>query len=127
MRYKRRCMMVTAYAPTDLKLKEANALFNQYIANRERGHCVFHDHFLHQPGGVAFFEVSREEQEKKVKNAAELPGWRLEIQPLIHSRSAAGFVAQLHYTSENYFDIPLSSLTERIDRAKMENRSPFQA
>lgn len=127
MTYKRRCFMVTAYAPKGMKLREANHLFNRYIADRERGHCVFHDHFLDQSGGVAFFEVNSKEQEDRMRKASDLPGWTVQIHPLIHSQSAAGFVAQLDYTSGNYFNIPLSSLMERIHSANEENRSPYQA
>ncbi|WP_124727434.1 hypothetical protein [Staphylospora marina] len=127
MTSRRRCLMVMACAPEGMKLREANHLFNRYIADRERGHCVFHDHFLDRPGGVAFFEATDKEQEERIRQASELPGWTIQVHPLIHSRSAAGFVAQLDYTSGTYFNIPLSALTERIRKAKEENRSPYQA
>lgn len=127
MTYKRRCFMVLAYAPEGMKLKDANHLFNQYIANPIRGHCVFHDHFLDQPGGVAFFEVNNKNQEERIQHTSDLPGWAVQIHPLIHSMSAAGFVAQLDYTSGNYYNTPLTTLLNRIHRAKEEGRSPYQA
>jgi hypothetical protein len=125
--YKRRCFMVVAGAPEGMKRKESNQLFNQYIADQKKGHCVYHDHFLDQPGGVAFFEVNHQKQEERIRRASDLPGWTVRIHPLIHSRSAAGFVAQLDYTSKNYFHVPLTSLIQRIRMAEEENRSPYQA
>lgn len=119
--------MVLAYAPKEMKLKEANRLFNLYIANAKRGHCVYHDHFLDQPGGVAFFEINQKSEEEELRQASELYGWQIQIHPLIHSMSAAGFVAQLDYTSKNYFNIPLTKLIERIQKAIDEGKSPYQA
>ena len=103
MKMKPRCYLVVANAPEYLKLREANALFNKYIGDRKRGHCVYHDHFMDRPGGVAFFAIENDEQKENIKH--DLNGWNLEIHPLIESRSAAGFVYQLDYTSSNYAGI----------------------
>src|SRR5690606_22095500 len=65
---KPRCYLVVANAPDSLKLREANALFNKYIGDRKRGHCVYHVHFMDRPGGVAFFAIENEEQKENLKH-----------------------------------------------------------
>ncbi|MGI6127178.1 MAG: hypothetical protein ACOYEF_09440 [Planifilum sp.] len=122
---KPRCYLVVANAPDSLKLREANALFNKYIGDRKRGHCVYHDHFMDRPGGVAFFAIENEEQKENLKH--DLKGWKLEIHPLIESRSAAGFVYQLDYTSSNYAGIPLDKLIQRIEEAEEKGMNPLEA
>ena len=54
---KRRCYMVVATCKEKITLREANSLFNNYIANKRRGNCVFHDHFLDVPGGIPFSKL----------------------------------------------------------------------
>jgi hypothetical protein len=108
--YKRRCYMVLGTCKEKITLREANSLFNNYITNKKRGHCVFHDHFLDVPGGIAFFEVNSKEQEETLYIKNELPDWELTIHPLILSRSASGFVYQLDYTSSQYGGVPISKL-----------------
>jgi hypothetical protein len=72
---KPRCYLVVANAPEYLKLREANALFNEYIGDKKRGHCVYHDHFVDRPGGVAFFAIENEEQKEHLEH--DLNGnWR---------------------------------------------------
>lgn len=122
---KPRCYLVVANAPDSLKLREANALFNKYIGDRNRGHCVYHVHFMDRPGGVAFFAIENEEQKENLKH--DLKGWKLEIHPLIESRSAAGFVYQLDYTSSNYAGIPLDKLIQRIEEAEEKGMNPLEA
>lgn len=64
---KPRCYLVVANAPEHLRLKEANAIFNKYIGDRKRGHCVYHDHFVDRPGGVAFLQ-SRMMNKRRILN-----------------------------------------------------------
>jgi hypothetical protein len=122
---KPRCYLVVANAPEYLKLREANALFNEYIGDKKRGHCVYLDHFVDRPGGVAFFAIENEEQKEHLEH--DLNGWKLEIHPLIESRSAAGFVYQLDYTSTNYAGIPLVELIKRIKEAEKAGINPLDA
>lgn len=122
---KPRCYLVVANAPGHLKLREANDLFNKYIGDRKRGHCVYHDHFMDRPGGVAFFAIENDEQKENLEH--DLKGWKLEIHPLIESRSAAGFVYQLDYTSSNYAGIPLDQLIQRIEEAEKKGMNPLDA
>ncbi len=122
---KPRCYLVVANAPEYLKLREANALFNKYIGDRKRGHCVYHDHFMDRPGGVAVFAIENDEQRENL--GVDLNGWKLEIHPLIESRSAAGFVYQLDYTSSNYAGIPLEQLIQRIEEAEKKGMNPLDA
>ena len=122
---KPRCFLVVANAPENLKLREANALFNEYIGDRKRGHCVYHDHFMDRPGGVAVFALENDEQRENL--GVDLNGWNLEIHPLIESRSAAGFVYQLDYTSSNYAGIPLDQLLRRIKEAEKKGMNPLDA
>src|SRR5690606_11112655 len=122
---KPRCYLVVANAPDSLKLREANALFNKYIGARKRGHCVYHAHVMDRAGGVVFFAIENEEQKENLKH--DLKGWTLEIHPLIESRSAAGFVYQLDYTSSNYAGIPLYNLIQRIEEAEEKGMNPLEA
>ncbi|PLR75286.1 hypothetical protein CU633_21935 [Bacillus sp. V3-13] len=122
---RRRCYLVVAKAPEDVKLREANALFNDYIADQKRGQIVFHDHFVGEPGGVAFFDVQSEQQKAALQD--DLPEWDIEIHPLILSRTAAGLVYQLDYTSTEYANVPLSDLIERVKKAEHEGTDPSDA
>ncbi|TCP59256.1 hypothetical protein EV586_101472 [Tumebacillus sp. BK434] len=113
-----RCYLVTAHAPQGTTLKEANELWNAYIADRRRGHCVFHDHFQDSPGGVAVIEAATEEQQARLYDLAGLPGWQCVLHPLIYAQSAAGFVQQTAYTSGTYAGVPLQELLDRLARAR---------
>ncbi|MEW8980072.1 MAG: hypothetical protein AB2385_16930 [Symbiobacterium sp.] len=97
-----RCFLVYALAPEGLPPAEANRLLNAYVADKSRGLVVFHDHFIGEPGGVAVFFVETEAQRAALRDPGPLAGWRVEVRPLIFSRSPAGFDEQTSFTLRTY-------------------------
>jgi len=97
-----RCFLVYALAPEGVSPAEANRLLNDYVADQRRGLAVFHDHFLGRPGGVAIFFAETAEQRAALADPGPLAGWRVEVRPLIYSRSPAGFDEQTAFTLRVY-------------------------
>ncbi len=97
-----RCFLVYALAPDGVSPSEANRLLNAYVADERRGLAVFHDHFIGQPGGVAVVFAETAEQRAALGDTGPLEGWRLEVRPLIYSRSPSGFDEQAAYTLRAY-------------------------
>lgn len=97
-----RCFLVYALAPDGVSPSEANRLLNAYVADERRGLAVFHDHFIGQPGGVAVLFAETAEQRAALGDPGPLEGWRLEVRPLIYSRSPSGFDEQAAYTLRAY-------------------------
>jgi hypothetical protein len=99
---KERCYLVYARAPEGVGAGAADDLFNEYIADRGRGLCVYHDHFIGHHGGVAIFAVRTEREHAALSTAGPLEGWRIEAHPLTFSLTAMGFAAQIDFTLEEY-------------------------
>ena len=71
---KRRCYLVYAIAPEGTPARDANVVFNEYIADPRRGLVVFHDHFIGDHGGVAVFDVRSESERNALADPAPLLG-----------------------------------------------------
>lgn len=132
-----RCFLVYALAPDGCAPAEANRLLNAYVADERRGLAVFHDHFIGEPGGVAVFYVETEAQRVALGDLGPLEGWRVDVRPLIFSRSPAGFDEQTSFTLRTYrkADWERLRLEERprygdpLKEAEtaQEDRTPLQA
>ncbi len=106
-----RCFLVYAVAPEGMNAREANDILNRYIGEPGRGQIVTHDHFIGAPhGGFAVFEVSSDEEERKLTDPGPLEGWDLTSRPLTFSLTAVGFVAQADFTLRNYGGTSLAQL-----------------
>jgi hypothetical protein len=101
-RPKNRCYLVYAVAPPDANVRAANHLLNDYIGDKRRGLCVFHDHFVARPGGIAVFDVRSDEQVDMLEDPGPLRQWDIQVHTLSESLTAVGFVAQMDYTLEQY-------------------------
>ncbi|HZV13567.1 MAG TPA: hypothetical protein VFA55_10160 [Candidatus Kapabacteria bacterium] len=99
---KPRCFLVYALAPPELQPSEANRAFNDYIADPVRGLVLYHDHFIGTPGGMAIFFVENYDQRNALAALDSLPGWRIEVKPLIFAYNPAAFDEQIGYTLQAY-------------------------
>ncbi len=102
---KPRCYMVHAIAPAEITPAEANRLINAMTADQTLPLSVWHDHFLGQPrGGMILFYVANQAEQKALYTQQHLPGWQVQIHPLIYSFSPSAFDAQTGYTLRAYRD-----------------------
>jgi hypothetical protein len=112
-RFRERCFLVYAVAPTSTGAAEANNALNAYIEDQRRGTVVFHDHFSRAPhGGIAVFDIGSEEQLKMVDDPGPLEGWELQVHPLTFALTAVGFIEQTHLTLREYAKTTLSALRD---------------
>ena len=113
---KRRCYLVYALAPEGTSAREANATFNEYVADTRRGLAVFHDHFVGRHGGVAVFDIRSEEELGALADPSPLEDWELEVRPLTFALTATGFIAQTEFTLDRYRGITLAELAAEEER-----------
>lgn len=99
---KPRCFLVYALAPEGFSARDANLIFNSFIADRSLPAPIFHDHFIGQPGGVAIFYVETPEERDILLAQKHLEGWQVEYQPLIFSSSPSAFDEQTAFTLKAY-------------------------
>ena len=97
-----RCFLVYALAPSGLPAAEANQIFNEFIGNTQLPLVVYHDHFIGNPGGLAVFYVHTLQERDALLDSEPLPGWTVDIHPLIFSRSPAAFDEQIAFTLKAY-------------------------
>lgn len=97
-----RCFVVYALAPETVSAAEANRAFNAFLADRSLPLAVYHDHFIGEPGGMAIFFADSDEERHALASAEDLHGWRIEVRPLIYSRSPAAFDEQIAFTLRAY-------------------------
>jgi hypothetical protein len=105
-----RCVLVYALAPEGTTAREANDRLNDYVADRQRGLAVWHDHFVGVHGGTVVLDVRSKEEQELLEDPGPLAGWRLSIHPLTFSLSAVGFAAQTSFTLERYREVTLDEL-----------------
>ncbi len=110
-------MLVYALAPEGTAAREANDRLNEYLADRERGLAVWHDHFVGAHGGAVVLDVHSDEEQALLDDPGPLTGWQLTVHPLAFSLSAVGFAAQTSFTLERYRGVALDELaaTEPAD------------
>jgi len=97
-----RCWLVYTLAPEGMPAAEVNRRFNAYIGDRRLPLVLYHDHFIGQPGGLAVFYAETEAERQALLDPAPLPGWRMEVHPLVFSFSPAAFDAQTAFTLRAY-------------------------
>lgn len=105
-----RCFLVYALAPQGMTAREANDRLNEFVADRQRGLSVWHDHFVGTHGGVVVLDVRSDEEQALLDDPGPLAGWQLSVYPLTFSLSAVGFAAQTSFTLENYRGVSLDDL-----------------
>jgi hypothetical protein len=105
-----RCYLVYATAPNEMRPRETNRAFNDYIADIRRGLVLSHDHFLGKRGGYAVFYVRTAEELARLNDPAPLSGWHLAIHPLTFALSPSGFRAQIDFTLRTYRRTSLQEL-----------------
>jgi hypothetical protein len=97
-----RCFLVYAIAPDNLGAAKTNQIFNSFVADRDLPLALFHDHFIGMPGGVAIFYIASEDERDHLLDAQHLADWKVDMQPLIFSRSPAAFDEQIAFTLKAY-------------------------
>jgi hypothetical protein len=118
-RPKNRCYLVYALASPEDNVRRSNHLFNDYISDSRRGLCVYHDHFVRRPGGIAIFDVRGQEEAKMLDDPGPLEGWELQVHGLDHSLTAVGFAAQMDHTLQEYGGTTLAKLAaEEVPRKR---------
>jgi hypothetical protein len=105
-----RCHLVYALAPAGVSARQANDLFNEYVADESRGLAVWHDHFVGEHGGAVVLDARDDVEEARLRDPGPLEGWRLTVHPLTFSLSAVGFAAQTSFTLEQYRAVSLEEL-----------------
>lgn len=70
-----RCFLVYGTAPEGTTAREANDRLNEYVADRQRGLSVWHDHFVGAHGGVVVLDVRSDEEQALLDDPGPLAGW----------------------------------------------------
>ena len=96
------CHLVYGLAPAGMTRKEADNLFNDYVAQLERGVVVHHDHFIDRAGAFAVFEIKSEAHKAQLAEAGPLTGWTITSHPLVFSADGAGFFMQADSTLRHF-------------------------
>ena len=101
---KPRCMLLYALAPDGVLPAEANRAINGLISLPNLPLCIWHDHFIGPPGGIAIFDVRELGEVNGIVTALNeyLTGWRTELRPLIFSHNPAALDEQIAYTLSAY-------------------------
>ena len=97
-----RCFFIYALAPEGIAAADANRVVNHFIGNEDLPLVIYHDHFVGYAGGLAIFYVKTTEERDLLLDGKLLPGWKVEIHPLIFSRSPAAFDEQIAFTLRTY-------------------------
>ena len=105
-----RCHLVYALSPEGLSARDANHLFNVYVADRSRGLSVWHDHFIGAHGGAVVLHPSSDRERARLDDPGPLAGWHIKTHPLTFSLTGVGFAAQTSFTLEQYRDLSLETL-----------------
>lgn len=113
-----RCFLVYALAPKGIPAAEANRVFNDFVGNRKLPLAVYHDHFIGNAGGLAIFFVGNTEERDLLLDGDNLPGWQVDMHPLIFSHSPAAFDEQIAFTLKAYRD-------ENWDKLQKEDRPVY--
>jgi hypothetical protein len=105
-----RCYLLYAIAPDRIRVAEANRIFNEFVGDRSLPLAIFHDHFIGRAGGVAIFYVGDPRERDALLAATNLAGWRVEIHPMVFSRSPSAFDEQIAFTLRQYRGVNWGSL-----------------
>jgi hypothetical protein len=99
---KPRCFLLYALAPANLPASDANRILNEFLADPRLPLALYHDHFIGQAGGLVIFYVQNEAERDALLGQTALPGWQVELQPLVFSHSPAAFDEQIAFTLRAY-------------------------
>ena len=99
---KPRCFLLYALAPEGVTAAQANQQLNAFIADPRLPLALFHDHFIGRPGGLVIFFAETVAEREALAAAEGLPGWQIDVHPLIFSHSPAGFDEQIAFTLRAY-------------------------
>ncbi|MFP3854267.1 MAG: hypothetical protein ACLFWD_08245 [Anaerolineales bacterium] len=99
-----KCILLYAIAPPELSAPEANQAINNLVADKSLPLALFHDHFIGEPGGIAIFYAEDDAQRQALMEQQHLPGWKVELRPLIFSFSPAALDEQIDFTLRAYRD-----------------------
>jgi hypothetical protein len=108
-----RCHLVYALAPEGTSARDANERLNDYVAERDRGLAVWHDHFIGEHGGAVVLDVRSEQELARLDDPGPLAGWQIAVHPLTFAVTAVGFEAQIAFTLEQYRGVRLEELAAR--------------
>jgi hypothetical protein len=89
-------------------------MLNAFIGDPALPLAIFHDHFIGQPGGMVIFYVETKEEREALFAQTYLEGWRVEIQPLIFSRSPSAFDEQVAFTLRAYRGVNWEALQKEL-------------
>lgn len=101
------CHLVYALAPEGVSRTVADNLFNDYVAQVERGVVVHHDHFIDRAGAMAVFEIANDAQMQMLKVPGPLAGWQITSHPLLFAPDGATFFMQADSTLRHFRDTRL--------------------
>ncbi|HEV7214120.1 MAG TPA: hypothetical protein VGP33_03270 [Chloroflexota bacterium] len=96
------CHLVYALAPAGMSRKDADNLFNDYVAEVERGVVVHHDHFIDCAGAFAVFDIKDNAQKAMLAKPGPLAGWQIAFHPLVFAPDGAGFFMQADSTLRHF-------------------------
>jgi hypothetical protein len=82
--------------------KDADNLFNDYVAEVERGVVVHHDHFIDCAGAFAVFDIKDNAQKAMLAKPGPLAGWQIAFHPLVFAPDGAGFFMQADSTLRHF-------------------------
>lgn len=102
--------LLPGVTPAVASVRQCNHDFNDYIGDSRRGLCVFHDHFVARPGGIAVFDVHSDAQIDMLDDPGPLRDWQLSVHTMAESLTAVGFVAQMDFTIAHYADTSVERL-----------------
>lgn len=89
---------VYTLAPRGLTAPEADRISNAFLALAGLPLAQFHDHFIGDPGGLAWFAVETPEARDALLSQQALRGWKVDIRSLIFSRGRSGLHEQIAFT-----------------------------
>ena len=112
------CFLPYALAPSQLSARQANRLFNEFVADPALPLPLFHDHFIGQPGRLAIIYVEDSSQRDALIGSPALRSWHVEIQPLIFSFSPSALDEQISFTLRAYRNV-------QWDRLRTEKRPSY--
>jgi hypothetical protein len=96
------CYLVYAIAPVGMTRADADNLFNEYVAQEERGVVVQHDHFIDRAGAFAVFDIKSDAEKAMLTTPGPLAGWTISAHPLVFSPDGAGFFMQADSTLRHF-------------------------
>ena len=99
---KPKCYAFVGYAPKGTNLREAAVAFNNFVADKENGLVLYHDHFVNEPGALAVFFVESDLELKRLEEHRLLSDWTAKVHPLTFTEKPIELLYQTDYTMGVY-------------------------